>query len=59
MEEGIEFVKHFRAHLGNIQCVSVNGTGSLFCTVSNDKSVKVFDVVNFGKYTLNGSLVLL
>jgi peptidylprolyl isomerase domain and WD repeat-containing protein 1 len=47
MERGIEFVKHFRAHLGSIVCISVNVNGSLFATVSNDKSMKVFDVINF------------
>jgi len=46
-ETGIEFVKHFRGHLGNIQDVSVNVSGTLLCTLSNDKSLKVFDVVNF------------
>ena len=40
-------MKHFRAHLGNIQDVSINSTGTLYCTVSNDKNAKVFDVVNF------------
>lgn len=49
-ETGIEFVKHFRGHLGNIQDVTVNSSGSLLCTISNDKSLKVFDVVNFGKF---------
>eukprot|EP00095_Tigriopus_kingsejongensis_P002439 snap_masked-scaffold380_size190731-processed-gene-0.11 protein:Tk02439 transcript:snap_masked-scaffold380_size190731-processed-gene-0.11-mRNA-1 annotation:"glutamine-dependent nad(+) synthetase" len=44
---GIEFVKHFRAHLGNIQDLSVNTTGTLLCTISNDKNAKIFDVVNF------------
>ena len=44
---GIEFVKHFRAHLGNVQDVAVNHNGILLCTVSNDKHAKVFDVVNF------------
>lgn len=47
-EFGIEFVKHFRGHLGNIQDVAINASGSLLCTLSNDKSLKVFDVVNFG-----------
>ncbi|XP_013778129.1 peptidylprolyl isomerase domain and WD repeat-containing protein 1-like [Limulus polyphemus] len=46
-EQGIEFVKHFRTHLGNVQDVTANLTGTLFCSVSNDKSLKVFDVVNF------------
>ena len=57
---GIEFVKHFRAHLGNIQDVSLNHNGTLLCTVSNDKNAKVFDVANFdminilklGKYAI-------
>lgn len=47
MERGIEFVKHFRAHMGNIQNIAVNSTGSLLATISNDKSMKIFDVVNF------------
>ncbi|GAB6022344.1 Peptidylprolyl isomerase domain and WD repeat containing protein 1 [Chamberlinius hualienensis] len=47
LNEGIEFVKHFRSHLGNIQSISANSVGTLFCSVSNDKSLKVFDVVNF------------
>ncbi|KAK2181195.1 hypothetical protein NP493_407g04016 [Ridgeia piscesae] len=45
--EGIEFVKHFRSHLGNIQDVSGSDNGELFCTISDDKSLKVFDIVNF------------
>lgn len=51
-DEGIEFVKHFRCHLGNLQCLSANQAGSLLCSISNDKSIKVFDVVNFGKVCL-------
>ncbi|XP_055342892.1 peptidylprolyl isomerase domain and WD repeat-containing protein 1-like [Paramacrobiotus metropolitanus] len=47
MERGIEFVKHFRAHMGNIQFISVNTTGTLLATISSDKSMKVFDVINF------------
>lgn len=46
-ERGVEFVKHFRGHLGNIQDVAVNSAGTLLCTISNDKSLKVFDVINF------------
>ncbi|KAH7956167.1 hypothetical protein HPB52_006599 [Rhipicephalus sanguineus] len=46
-EDGIEFVKHFRTHLGNVQDVATNSTGLFLCSVSNDKSLKVFDVVNF------------
>lgn len=50
MEELIEFVKHFRSHLGPITEMVANYNGTLLCTVSADKSVKVFDVINFGKY---------
>lgn len=46
-EEGIEFVKHFRSHLGSICCTAASVDGLLFCSVASDKSLKVFDVVNF------------
>lgn len=46
-EEGIEFVKHFRSHLAPISHVAANSTGTLLCTTSQEKTVKVFDVVNF------------
>jgi peptidylprolyl isomerase domain and WD repeat-containing protein 1 len=49
LDEGIEFVKHFRCHLGNIQALSANHTGTLLASVSNDKSIKIFDIINFGK----------
>ena len=44
---GIEFVKHFRTHLGNIRDLTVNSNGTLLASISNDKSLKVFDVINF------------
>ena len=43
----LEFVKHFRAHLGNVQDIALNHNGTLLATVSNDKMAKIFDVVNF------------
>ncbi|XP_064164976.1 peptidylprolyl isomerase domain and WD repeat-containing protein 1 [Anguilla rostrata] len=46
-EEGIEFVKHFRSHLGVIECIAVSAEGALFCSVGDDQAMKVFDVVNF------------
>ncbi|PIK48409.1 putative peptidylprolyl isomerase domain and WD repeat-containing protein 1-like [Apostichopus japonicus] len=46
-EGGIEFVKHFRAHLGKIEDMSTSTDGSLMCTVAEDKAAKIFDVVNF------------
>lgn len=48
-DEGIEFVKHFRAHLGNIQSLAANVSGTRLASISNDKSLKIFDVENFGK----------
>lgn len=69
MEEGIEFVKHFRSHLrksftcsqvrnlikiGNqfchlepINALAANPNGTYLATASSDKSMKVFDVINF------------
>lgn len=47
IEVGIEFVKHFRSHLGPIVSISSNVEGSLFASASSDKSLKIFDVINF------------
>ncbi|XVF69132.1 hypothetical protein PTKIN_Ptkin11bG0056200 [Pterospermum kingtungense] len=44
---GIEFAKHFRSHLGPIEGLAVSEDGLLCCTISNDHSVKVYDVVNY------------
>lgn len=45
---GIEFVKHFRAHLEPIVDLSINNPlGTLLATVSSDKSLKIFDIINF------------
>ncbi|TFK40808.1 hypothetical protein BDQ12DRAFT_734001 [Crucibulum laeve] len=46
-EQGIEFVKHYRAHLSQVIGVSASADGQLFATISEDKTAKVFDVVNF------------
>jgi len=46
-EVGVEFVKHFRAHLGAINDICVNETGTLLATLASDKAMKVYDVVNF------------
>ncbi|KAF7634070.1 hypothetical protein Mgra_00006488 [Meloidogyne graminicola] len=46
--EGIEFVKHFRCHLKEFSDITVNHNGSLLATCcTQDRSVKVFDVMNF------------
>ncbi|ELU17611.1 hypothetical protein CAPTEDRAFT_160326 [Capitella teleta] len=46
-DDGIEFVKHFRAHLGAVMDLSVSCNGELCCTIADDKTLKVFDVVSF------------
>jgi peptidylprolyl isomerase domain and WD repeat-containing protein 1 len=46
-EEGIEFVKHFRTHLAPIQDMVDNCNGTLLCSISLDRSLKIFDIVNF------------
>ena len=45
--QGIEFVKEFRAHNGEIKSVSVSQDGRSFATAGADDSVKIFDVVTF------------
>eukprot|EP01134_Creolimax_fragrantissima_P000761 CFRG0761T1 len=44
---GIEFVKHFRAHMGNIVNATASQDGLMLATISDDRSVKIFDIVNF------------
>ncbi|KAF1745394.1 hypothetical protein MXB_1149, partial [Myxobolus squamalis] len=43
----VEFVKQFRAHTNTIVDVSVSGDGLYYATISLDKTIKIFDVVNF------------
>lgn len=47
VELGIEFVKHFRSHLGPVVALTSNAEGSLLCSASSDRSLKIFDVINF------------
>lgn len=44
---GIEFVKEFKAHNGEIKGVTVSADGRSFATVGDDNTVKIFDVVIF------------
>ncbi|EFE34200.1 uncharacterized protein ARB_07151 [Trichophyton benhamiae CBS 112371] len=48
MAVGMEFVKEFRAHMGEIKGVSVTSDGRSFATIGGDKTMKVFDVITFG-----------
>ncbi|KAJ3342741.1 hypothetical protein HDU93_001313 [Gonapodya sp. JEL0774] len=45
--KGVEFVKHFRAHLGAVVGISVSHDGSLAATIGADGACKVFDIINF------------
>ncbi|KAI1138001.1 hypothetical protein F5Y05DRAFT_68643 [Hypoxylon sp. FL0543] len=45
--EGIEFVKEFKAHQGEVRSVSASQDGRSFATAGADKTVKIFDVVTF------------
>ncbi|WFD43214.1 peptidylprolyl isomerase [Malassezia psittaci] len=44
---GIEFVKHYRAHVAMIVGACTSADGAYFATVAADGSVKVFDVLNY------------
>ncbi|KAG0311165.1 Peptidyl-prolyl cis-trans isomerase cyp15 [Linnemannia gamsii] len=46
-DQGIEFVKQYRSHLGLIAGISVSDDGLLLATIAMDKSLKVYDVINF------------
>lgn len=51
---GIEFVKHYRAHLGPVTAVGASADGTVFATVGED-GCKVFDVINFGESGVSGT----
>ena len=44
---GIEFVKEFKAHDGEIKNVTISSDGRSYATVGVDNTVKIFDVVTF------------
>lgn len=45
--QGIEFVKEFKAHSGEIKSVSVSQDGRSFATAGADDTIKIFDVITF------------
>ncbi|RJE27162.1 Peptidyl-prolyl cis-trans isomerase [Aspergillus sclerotialis] len=47
MAVGVEFVKEFRAHVGEVKSTSVSADGRSFATTGSDKTVKIFDVITF------------
>ncbi|KAI8367223.1 peptidyl-prolyl cis-trans isomerase cyp15 [Choanephora cucurbitarum] len=44
---GIEFVKHYKSHLSSIVDISLSADGELLATISDDMSMKVYDITNF------------
>lgn len=40
-------MKHFRVHLHGVRDLRASVDGQLCCTISDDRSVKVFDVNSF------------
>lgn len=47
MIEGIEFVKHYKAHMDCINGISCTSDGLKVCSIGADKSIKVYDVLTF------------
>jgi peptidylprolyl isomerase domain and WD repeat-containing protein 1 len=47
MQAGIEFVKHFRAHMAPFAGLAASADGSLLASTSSDRGLKVFDVLAF------------
>eukprot|EP00879_Flechtneria_rotunda_P025969 GHRR01027634.1.p1 GENE.GHRR01027634.1~~GHRR01027634.1.p1 ORF type:complete len:171 (+),score=45.70 GHRR01027634.1:718-1230(+) len=46
-EVGIEFVKHYRSHVGAVDGLAASHDGALCVSISHDRTVKVYDVVGF------------
>jgi peptidylprolyl isomerase domain and WD repeat-containing protein 1 len=44
---GVEFVKEFRAHDGEIVSVSVSADGGNYASAGTDKTIKIFDIITF------------
>ena len=49
---GIEFVKEFKTHSGEIRAVGVSADGRSFASAGADGVVAIFDVVTFGELWL-------
>ena len=45
---GIEFVKEYKAHVGEVRCISVSQDGRSLATAGVDATVKMFDVASYG-----------
>uniref|UniRef100_A0A7S1KV78 peptidylprolyl isomerase n=1 Tax=Alexandrium catenella TaxID=2925 RepID=A0A7S1KV78_ALECA len=45
--EGIEFVKHFRSHMGTLLAMALSQDGRLLATVGDDNALKLYEVAAF------------
>lgn len=48
MAVGIEAVKEFKAHVGEIRSMSVSQDGRSLATAGVDQTIKLFDIITFG-----------
>ena len=47
---GVEFVKEYKAHAGDIRSVAVSQDGRNLATAGADSTVKIFDVAAYGSH---------
>ena len=47
MAQGIEFVKHYKAHLSAVHSLSASADGLRLCTTAADQAAKFYDVATF------------
>ncbi|KAL0585602.1 hypothetical protein ABG067_004744 [Albugo candida] len=47
MLHGIEFVKHYKAHMNEIFALAVSSDGLRLCSTSSDQNIKFYDVIGF------------
>ncbi|GLD95777.1 hypothetical protein PINS_up004455 [Pythium insidiosum] len=47
LSKGVEFVKHYKAHLGAICGLAVSCDGLRLCSTSSDQNIKFYDVLGF------------
>jgi peptidylprolyl isomerase domain and WD repeat-containing protein 1 len=47
MTEGVEFVKHYHAHLGPVHDLQASSDGQKLASCSSDKTIKFYDVNSF------------
>ena len=48
---GVTLCKYDVSMIGRINSMSVSEDGLLLCTTSEDRALKIFDVINFGEHS--------